>query len=69
MSAGTFCYMAMPFGLKNAVATYQLLVDKNISSTDWENIKVYANDMLVKSKETKDHVADLEESFSILRNY
>ncbi|KAL0430394.1 UNVERIFIED_CONTAM: Transposon Ty3-G Gag-Pol polyprotein [Sesamum radiatum] len=27
-SAGTFCYTAIPFGLKNAGATYQSLVDK-----------------------------------------
>ncbi|KAL0447820.1 UNVERIFIED_CONTAM: hypothetical protein Slati_1909900 [Sesamum latifolium] len=32
-SEGTFCYVAMPFGLKNAGATYQRLVD-NISSSN-----------------------------------
>ncbi|KAL0361944.1 UNVERIFIED_CONTAM: Retrovirus-related Pol polyprotein from transposon [Sesamum radiatum] len=54
-SEGTFCYVAMPFGLKNAGATYQRLV--------------YVNDMLVKSKKTEEHVKDLEETFSVLRKY
>ncbi|KAK4381438.1 hypothetical protein Sango_2968300 [Sesamum angolense] len=33
------------------------------------NVEVYVDDMLVKSKKTEKHIADLEETFSILRNY
>ncbi|KAK4397723.1 hypothetical protein Sango_1247800 [Sesamum angolense] len=66
---GTFCYVAMPFNLKNAGATYQCLVDKKFHPQIERNVEVYIDDMLVKSKEAKDHILDLEETFSILRNY
>ncbi|KAL0454687.1 UNVERIFIED_CONTAM: Polyprotein P3 [Sesamum latifolium] len=67
--AGTFCYVVMPFGLKNARATYQRLVDKIFHPQISKNVEVYMDDMLVKSKEAQDHVADLEETFSVLRKY
>ncbi|KAL0394777.1 UNVERIFIED_CONTAM: hypothetical protein Slati_4443900 [Sesamum latifolium] len=67
--AGTFCYVAMPFGLKNAGETYQRLVDKIFHPQIGRNIEVYVDDMLVKSKEARDHVADLEETLSVLRKY
>ncbi|KAL0426565.1 UNVERIFIED_CONTAM: hypothetical protein Slati_2831300 [Sesamum latifolium] len=68
-SEGTFCYVAMPFGLKNAGATYQRLVDKIFHPQIGKNVEVYADDMLVKSKKATDHVKDLEETFSVLRKY
>ncbi|KAL0445181.1 UNVERIFIED_CONTAM: hypothetical protein Slati_2240800 [Sesamum latifolium] len=68
-SAGTSCYVAMPFGLKNAGATYQRLVDKIFRSQIGRNMEVYVDDMLVKSKKAQDHVADLEETFYVLRKY
>ncbi|KAL0420830.1 UNVERIFIED_CONTAM: hypothetical protein Slati_3105900 [Sesamum latifolium] len=68
-SAGTFCYMAMLFGLKNAGATYQRLVDKIFRPQIGRNVEVYVDDTLVKSKKAQDHVADLEETFSVLRKY
>ncbi|KAL0445134.1 UNVERIFIED_CONTAM: hypothetical protein Slati_2236100 [Sesamum latifolium] len=68
-SAGTFCYVAMPFGLKNAGATYQRLVDKIFSPQIGHNVEVYVDDMLVKSKKAQDHIADLEETFYVLRKY
>ncbi|KAL0394375.1 UNVERIFIED_CONTAM: hypothetical protein Slati_4403700 [Sesamum latifolium] len=68
-SEGTFCYVAMPFGLKNAGATYQRLVDKIFHPQIGINVEVYIDDMLVKSKKAEEHVKDLEETFSVLRKY
>ncbi|KAL0320398.1 UNVERIFIED_CONTAM: Transposon Ty3-I Gag-Pol polyprotein [Sesamum radiatum] len=68
-SEGTFCYVAMPFGLKNAGATYQRLVDKIFRPQIGRNVEVYVDDMLVKSKKEEDHTKDLEETFSVLRKY
>ncbi|KAL0402391.1 UNVERIFIED_CONTAM: hypothetical protein Slati_4269000 [Sesamum latifolium] len=68
-SSGTFCYVAMPFGLKNTGATYQRLVDKIFRPQIRRNVELYVADMLVKSKKTEDHIADLEETFAVLRKY
>ncbi|KAL0437827.1 UNVERIFIED_CONTAM: hypothetical protein Sradi_0490600 [Sesamum radiatum] len=69
ISEGTFCYVAMPFDLKNAGATYQRLVDKIFCPQIGRNVEVYVDDMLVKSKKAEEHVKDLEETFSVLRKY
>ncbi|KAL0319759.1 UNVERIFIED_CONTAM: putative enzymatic polyprotein [Sesamum radiatum] len=68
-SSGTFYYVAMPFKLKNAGATYQRLVDKIFGPQIGRNIEVYVDDMLVKSKTAEDHIANLEETFAVLRKY
>ncbi|KAL0434466.1 UNVERIFIED_CONTAM: Pro-Pol polyprotein [Sesamum latifolium] len=68
-SSGTFCYVAMPFGLKNVGATYQRLVDKIFRPQIGRNFEVYVDDMLVKSKKAEDYITDLEETFAILRKY
>jgi hypothetical protein len=66
---GLYCYKAMPFGLKNAGATYQRLVNKMFEHQMGRNVEVYVNDMLVKSIRAPDHVADLKETFNTLRRY
>ncbi|XP_076936457.1 uncharacterized protein LOC143603572 [Bidens hawaiensis] len=38
---GIFCYKMMPFGWKNAGATYQLLMDKAFKSQIGHNLEVY----------------------------
>ncbi|KAL0288774.1 UNVERIFIED_CONTAM: Retrovirus-related Pol polyprotein from transposon opus [Sesamum calycinum] len=59
----------MPFGLKNAGAIYQRLVDKIFRSQLGRNMEVYVDDILVKNKEARSHVEDLEETFAVLRKY
>ena len=46
----TYCYVTMPFGLKNAGATYQRLVNKLFKGQIGQNMEVYVDDMLVKSR-------------------
>ena len=49
--------------------TYQWLGNKIFKEQIGRNMEVYVDDMLVKSKSTKNHIADLEETFSALRKY
>ena len=64
-----YCYYVMPFGLKNAGATYQRLVTKIFRPLMGKAMEVYINDMLVKSKELLDHTKHLQETFELLRTY
>ena len=64
-----FCYKVMPFGLKNAGATYQRLMNKMFTHQIRRNIQVYVDDMLVKSLRKNDHLDDLQETFNTLRSY
>ena len=69
MSQGLYCYKVMPFGLKNAGATYQRLVNRMFSKQIGRNMEVYVDDMLVKSKEELTHLDDLKEMFTTLEQY
>ena len=66
---GTYCYRVMPFGLKNAGATYQRLVNRMFQKQIGTTMEVYIDDMLVKSTTTELHIDHLSEAFQILRNY
>ena len=59
----------MPFGLKNAGATYQRLMNKMFAHQIGTNVQVYVDDMLVKSLHEDDHLGDLHETFDTLRSY
>ncbi|GKA61589.1 reverse transcriptase domain-containing protein [Tanacetum coccineum] len=64
---GTYCYTKMPFGLKNAGATYQRLVDSTFQSQIGRNLEAYVDDMVIKSKEETSLLADIAETFESLK--
>nr|GEU51264.1 reverse transcriptase domain-containing protein [Tanacetum cinerariifolium] len=65
-SQGIFCYTKMPFGLRNVGATYQRLVDKAFHKHIGRNLKVYMDDLVIKSR-TEDEIArDIEDTFKTL---
>ena len=68
-SQGLFCYEVMSFGLKNAGATYQLLVNHMFRPQIGRNIEVYVDDMLVKSLDEGKHLDDLQETYNTLKRY
>ncbi|KAI5351639.1 hypothetical protein L3X38_004530 [Prunus dulcis] len=66
---GLYCYNVMPFGLKNAWATYQRLVNKIFAGYIGNIMEVYVDDMLVKSRTAEDHLQNLSIMFGILKDY
>ncbi|GKV48818.1 hypothetical protein SLEP1_g55610 [Rubroshorea leprosula] len=62
-----YCYVMMPFGLKNAGATYEKMVTIVFRAQISWNLEVYVDDIVVKSLKAEDHLTDLEETFNNLR--
>ncbi|GJT79646.1 reverse transcriptase domain-containing protein [Tanacetum coccineum] len=65
---GVFCYRKMPFGLKNAGATYQRLVDKVFHDQIGRNLEAYVDDMVIKSTSEEEMLADIKETFEKFRS-
>ena len=57
--AGAFEYVVMPFGLKNAGATYQHAMNLIFHDILDKLIEVYIDDVVVKIKTRATHVEDL----------
>ncbi|KAM1791541.1 hypothetical protein ACFX12_035498 [Malus domestica] len=66
---GIYCYKVMPFGLKNAGATYQRAMQKMFNDMLHKNVECYVDDMVVKTKKRSDHLKDLRVVFERLRKY
>ncbi|XP_057759862.1 uncharacterized protein LOC130980222 [Arachis stenosperma] len=62
-----YCYVVMPFGLKNVVTTYQQLMNKVFSPHLGKLMDFYKDNMLVKTKEETSLLLNLTEVFSTIR--
>ena len=60
---GSFCYITMSFGLKNAESTYQRCMLKCFGDFIGQTVEAYVDDIVVKSKLTDQVLADLEQTF------
>ncbi|GKV01291.1 hypothetical protein SLEP1_g13856 [Rubroshorea leprosula] len=61
-----YCYVMMPFGLKNAGATYHKMVTIVFRAQIGRNLEVYVDDIVVKSSRAEDYLTDLADTFNNL---
>uniref|UniRef100_A0A2N9ER61 RNA-directed DNA polymerase n=1 Tax=Fagus sylvatica TaxID=28930 RepID=A0A2N9ER61_FAGSY len=66
---GNFYYTVMPFGLKNAEATYQRTMTAMFHDMMHREIEDYVDDIVVKSKTREDHFGILKKVFKRCRLY
>uniref|UniRef100_A0A2N9GBA7 Integrase catalytic domain-containing protein n=1 Tax=Fagus sylvatica TaxID=28930 RepID=A0A2N9GBA7_FAGSY len=66
---GNFYYTVMPFGLKNAGATYQRTMTAMFHDMMHREIEDYVDDIVVKSKMRRDHFGILKKVFERCRLY
>ncbi|XP_057952939.1 uncharacterized protein LOC131147187 [Malania oleifera] len=64
---GLSAIKVMPFGLKNVRATYQRAMVTLFHDLMHKEVEVYVDDMIVKSRNEKDHALNLEKLFERLR--
>jgi hypothetical protein len=64
---GMYCYTAMPFGLRNAGATYQRCMNHVFGEHIGRTVEAYVDDIIVKTKKTSDLLSDLEVTFGYLK--
>jgi hypothetical protein len=62
--SGTYCYLRMLEGLKNAGGSFSRMTVKVLHSQIGRNVLTYVDDIIVKSTKQENHIADLQEIFA-----
>jgi hypothetical protein len=65
---GLFEFKVMPYGLMNAPATFQRLMDIVLAGLKWQCCLVYIDDVIIYSRTFNQHINDLTGVFEALRN-
>jgi hypothetical protein len=63
---GMYCYTNMPFGLRNAGATYQRCMNHVFGEHIGRTVEAYVEDIVVKTRKASDLLSDLEITFRCL---
>ncbi|CAF4948538.1 unnamed protein product [Pieris macdunnoughi] len=66
---GHYEFTRMPFGLKNAPATFQRLMNNVLAGLQGERCFVYLDDIVVYSYDLKSHIKNLKSVFQKLRSH
>src|SRR6185503_16978706 len=64
---GLYCYIVMPYGLRNALPTFVRAMNKTFCNLIRDIVKVYVDDIVVKTKVGSTLVEDLSLVFNRLR--
>jgi hypothetical protein len=65
--SGTYYYLRMPEGLKNAGGSFSKMTAKVFCSQIGRNVLTYVDDIIVKSTKQENHITDLQETFANFR--
>ena len=66
---GPFCFNTMPFGLKNAGATYQCMIQTCLEKQIDKTVEAYVDDVVIKTRHVESLIDDLRLTFDNLRAY
>ena len=64
---GLFEFNVMPFGLCNAPATFQCLMDSVLAGLQWSACIVYIDDIIIMGRSFEEHLQNLQQVFERLR--
>jgi len=64
---GTYRYVRMPFGLRNAPATFQRALDIILSGVRWQSCLIYLDDVIVFSTSVEEHLVHVNQVLTLLR--
>ena len=66
---GPFCFNTMPFGLKNADATYQCMIQTCLEKQISKTVEAYVDGVVIKIRHVESLIDDLRLMFDNLRTY
>lgn len=66
---GLFEFNVMPFGLCNAPATFQRMMDEVFQDMDWKAGEDYIDDIIIASENLEEHKQDISKVFQKLKSF